>query len=356
MAKWLDAAPVGDPARVHAEGTSQRATIEEARERVAAVLEIASRQVVFTSSASEAVATATFSATRSRPGAVLAASVEHSSVLESARQFGELRSIPTDPLGRVDVEAVAAALSRCNDHPVSLVHCQVGNHEVGTLQPVTEIADLCRRSGVLLHCDAAASGCKLPAFDEIGADFVSISSHKLGGPPGVGVLVVRRGLRLVPLVRGGAQERSRRAGMENVVGIVGFAAALEAMHSNRSREEATQRELISAMLDSALAIPGVHLAGPPDSKERLPHIACIVFDDLAGEPLLVSLDALGIAAHSGSSCSSEELAPSPVLEAMGLDPERSLRLSVGWSSTADDARVFADVFPAVVARLRNLAS
>lgn len=212
--------------------------------------------------------------------------------------------------------------------------------------------------GPLVHVDAAQAAGRVPvAFSELGADLMSVSAHKFGGPPGTGALLVRRGLRLPPLLLGGDQERARRAGMENVPAIVGFgAAAAELCSGGRLATEAAEAtRMTSALLEAALGVPGVQAYGATAPADRLPHIICVGVAGVEAEAVLLGLDQAGIAAHSGSACSSESLEPSPVLEAMGVDAERSLRLSVGWSTIDADIEAFAAVFPGVVARLRALA-
>ena len=206
-----------------------------------------------------------------------------------------------------------------------------------------------------MHVDACSLAGQVELdLDDLGADLVSVSAHKLGGPPGVGALVVRRGLRLEQLIVGGEQERARRGGMENVLGIIGFGAAAEALTQpgRLAEESAAARRRTDAILAAATAVEDVETLGDPVG--RAPHLVCIAVAGVEAEPVLLGLDQSGIAAHSGSSCSSESLAPSPVLEAMGVDAERSLRLSVGWSTTDDDVKAFGVAFPRVVTQLRAL--
>jgi cysteine desulfurase len=359
---WLEASPLAsaDPGRVHTEGRVVRATVESARDQVAALFGTRPRQVVFTSGGTEAVNAATWGAARARPGrAMVLADVEHSSVRDSSARAGDFARVEVDAVGRVHPAAVEAALDTVErgGEAAALVHCQAANHEVGTVQPVHDVVELCRSRGVLVHVDAcAAAGHIAMDLDELGADFVSVSAHKMGGPSGIGALVLRRGLRVDPLLVGGEQERARRGGLENVLGIVGFGAVAEVLATpgTLAREAADARRRTDALLSSATAVDEVEVLG--DRDERIPHVVCVAVGGVEAEPILLGLDQSGIAAHSGSSCSSESLAPSPVLEAMGVDAERSLRLSVGWSSTDDDVEAFASAFGPVVARLRALRS
>jgi cysteine desulfurase len=343
MLPWLSFA--ADPGRVHTEGRLSRAAVETAREQVAGLLGARPREVIFTSGATEAIVAAVWGAT-GRGGHVVVPAVEHSAVREASRAFaGEVTEVGVDGLGRVDPGEVLAAVRPAE---TALVHVQWANHEVGTLQPVAEVVAGCRERGVLVHVDAAAAAGHVDIdFAGLGADLLSVSAHKLGGPQGVGALLVKRGLRLRPLLVGGEQERSRRAGMENVAGIVGFgAAASAAIDGERERAQT------DALLAVACAVDGVVAYG--DVDRRVPHIGCVGVAGVEAEAVLLGLDQAGIAAHSGSACSSEALEPSPVLAAMGVEAERSLRLSVGWSTTDDDVAAFAAAFPAVVGRLRSL--
>lgn len=352
MREWLGS-PAGDPGRVHEEGRTVREAVEVARAQVAELLGVRPRQVVFTSGATEAVHAAAWGASWEHPGgAVLCAGVEHSCVRDSSARLGPVVDLPVDGAGRIDPEGVGAALRRTG-RAASLVHCQSANHEVGTVQPVAEVLEVCRRAGVPVHVDAA-SACGHVQLDlEDGPDFVSVSAHKLGGPPGVGALVLRRGLRIEPLLVGGQQERARRAGMENVCGIVGFGAAAAVLASGAlSAESAAARAQTERLAATVLAEPGTVQIG--DAAGRVPHIVCFGVDGVEAEPVLLALDRAGIAVHSGSACASESLEPSPVLAAMGEDPSRSLRLSVGWSTTDDDLDAFAAAFGRVVADLRGL--
>ena len=360
MIDWLESSghSAADPGRVHSEGRAVRATVEAARDQVAALLGTRPRQVVFTSGGTEAVNAATWGATRARPGAAIAlAEVEHSSVRDASARAGTVLRVAVDRLGRIEADAVEEVLEKAAGHgaPAALVHCQVANHEVGTVQPVREVIDVARRHGTFVHVDACmTTGHIAIDVDELGADLVSVSAHKLGGPPGIGALVVRRGLRVEPFVVGGEQERARRGGIENVVGIVGFGAAAEVLADpgRLALESADARRRTEAILRAATAVDDVEALG--DRDRRVPHLVCVSVGGVEAEPVLLGLDQSGIAAHSGSSCSSESLAPSPVLAAMGVDAERSLRLSVGWSTTDDDVEAFATAFPRVVAQLRAL--
>jgi cysteine desulfurase len=353
MLPWL--AVSGDPGRLHAEGRAARMAVEDAREQVAALFGARPREVVFTSGGTEAVNTAIFGAA-TRAGGVdvhlVVTAVEHSAILDASHRAGRVTLVATDGVGRYDPEVVMAAVTS----ETALVNVQLANHEVGTLQPAAEVAAACRERGVLSHIDACTAAGHVPLdFAAMGADLVSVSAHKLGGPQGVGALLVRRGLRLPPLLLGGEQERARRAGVENVAATVGFgAAAAELAGDGRLAEEAVEarRQTERVLAEAPARLPGLEIFG--DRQERVPHLVCLGVRGVEAEPVLLGLDQRGVAVHSGSSCSSETFEPSPVLRAMGVDADHSLRVSVGWNTTDDEVEMFLDALPEVVDRLRAL--
>jgi cysteine desulfurase len=349
MVAALDA--VGDPGRIHEEGMAVRVAVEQAREVVAATFGARPREVVFTSGGTEAIATAV-AGVASRGGHQVVTAVEHSAVRRAAEAAGEVTVVGVDRLGRVDPDEVAAAVRP----DTAAVHVQAGNHEVGTTQPVAEVVAACADHDVLVHVDAAQANGHLPVdLTALGADLVSLSAHKFGGPPGVGALLVRRGLRLRPLLVGGDQERARRAGLENAPALAGFAAACAALaDGGLEREAAAARRLTRRVVEAAAALDGIPVYGDPD--DRLPHVVCLGIEGVEPQAVLLGLDAAGVAVHSGSACSSEALEPSPVLEAMGVDAHRSLRVSVGWSSTDADVDALLEHLPTVVDRLRALGA
>jgi cysteine desulfurase len=396
MRPWL--AHPGDAGRVHAEGRAARVALEQAREQVAAFFGARPRELIFTSGGTESINAAIFGAaarsaeerdhkrdmsrkevdsgTRALHVAVgdprgagpavhvVTTSVEHSAVLEAANRAGRVTMAGVDGLGRYDTATVLAGIRP----ETALVTVQLANHEVGTVQPAAETVAGARERGVLTHVDACAAAGHLPIdFAALGADLVSVTAHKLGGPRGIGALLVRRGLRLPPFLLGGAQERGRRAGIENAVAAVGFAAAaaelsapalssVTAPPSPAPRlvaEAEAARGLTDLLLTEApKLVDGLTVFGDP--FDRLPHLVCFGVEGVEAEPVLLGLDQLGVAVHSGSSCSSETFEPSPVLSAMGVDADHSLRISVGWSSTTADVDVFLSALPAVVGRLRSL--
>jgi cysteine desulfurase len=351
MLPWIGHA--GDPGRVHGEGRAARVALEEAREQVAEFFGARPREVIFTSGGTESINTAVFGAA-ARSGAethVVTSAVEHSAVLEAANRAGTVTMAGVDGFGRYDPATVLAGLRA----ETTLVSVQLANHEVGTLQPAAEVVAGVRERGVLTHVDAcAAAGHVAVDFAALGADLCSVTAHKLGGPKGIGALLVRRGLRIPPLLLGGAQERNRRAGIENVVAAVGFAAAVSGLSGGRMEAEADAARAFTARLitDVPKLVDGVALFGDP--VDRLPHLVCFGVAGVEAEPVLLGLDQRGVAVHSGSSCSSETFEPSPVLAAMGVDADHSLRVSVGWSTTSNDVDLVLNALPEVVSRLRQL--
>jgi cysteine desulfurase len=347
----------GDPGRLHAEGRTTRVAIEDAREQVGALVGARPREVVFGSSGTEAINAAVFgAAARGREQGrmhVVTTAVEHSAVLDSVRrETDDVTVIGVDAHGRFDAAEVAAAV-RPN---TVLVSVQLANHEVGTLQPAAAVSAFARERGAIVHVDACAAVGHVPvSFAALGADLCSITAHKLGGPKGAGALLVRRGLRLAPLIVGGAQERLRRGGLENVAAIVGFGTACATLSDGDNL--ATEASTAAALVERAAAVLddlGATRFGDPDPRARLPHVLCFGVVGVEAEPILLALDQHGMAVHSGSACSSELLEPSPVLAAMGVDADHSLRVSVGWNTTADDVERFVAALPDIVSRFRQL--
>jgi len=360
LTQWANL-PTGDPGRVHEEGRIVRDALEAARGQVAALVGVTGRQVIFTSGATESINAAVWGATREVPGGpVLCAAVEHSAVRDASARLAPTEDIPVDSAGRLQVDALRERLQSDSLPRPALVHCQWANHEVGTLQPVHQIVSLCREAGITVHVDAAAACGHVPTdLAALDADLVSISAHKFGGVPGAGALIVRRGTRFDPLLVGGEQERGRRAGLEALPALLAFGAAAAALAGEggaaMTAEAAAARRRVAFVVEAALAVEGVAVVGP-GMEGRLPHLVCLGVHGVEAEPVLIGLDRAGVAVHSGSACSSESIEPSPVLEAMGVDPSHSLRISVGWTTTDEDCRAFVHEFPRVVGDLRALRS
>ncbi len=353
----------GNASSLHAEGRRARQGIDEARERIAAIIGAKPREIVFTSGGSEgdnlAIKGAAWAAS-ARGRHIVTSSVEHKAVLNTCaileRSGFEVTYLPVDRYGRVDPAEVEAALT---DH-TALVSIMYANNEVGTIQPIAEIGAICRRAGVLFHTDAVQAGGFLPLdVDRLGADLLTLSAHKVYGPKGVGALFVRQGTALLPQVQGGAQERQRRAGTENVAGIVGFARALDLVQGDpaaRDAENAGLAVLRDRLFASVRDLEGIAATGHP--VERLPHNASWLIDGVEGGDLIAALDLGGVAGSTGSACISGSDEPSHVLLAMGFDPEQShgaLRLTAGRSTTATQIDQAAEVLRASIARLREQA-
>lgn len=334
----------GNPSSVHSVGAEAAAGLDEARASVAAVLECSPSEIIFTASGTEAdnlaiIGTASYATGGGRH--IVVSAIEHEAVLRSAealRERGfEVDLAPADGSGLVAPEAVAQ-LVRADTVLVSVMYA---NNEIGTIQPIREIARAARAANehVLVHTDAVQAAGALPLDPRaLGVDLLSLSAHKFYGPRGAGILYARRGVRLAPIIYGGGQESGRRSGTQNVPAIVGMARALELADADREIESARQRELRDSLITGVLEhIPGAHLAG--HRELRLPGHASFYFDDRSGESVLVDLDALGIQCSSGSACHSGMTEPSRVLLAIGLPagPARNgIRMTLGRETTADD--------------------
>jgi cysteine desulfurase len=351
--------PAADPGRLHEEGRIVRDALEMARQQVSDLLGVTPRQVVFTSGGTEAINAAVFGAIRRRGDApILLTGVEHSAVREASERAAVVEVLPVDGTGRVELAALEERLSGDGSLP-ALVHCQWANHEVGTIQPVHEVVELCRAKGVAVHVDAVAACGHVPVdLGTLDADLVSVSAHKLGGIPGSGALVVRRGSRFDPLLVGGEQERARRAGLEALPAHLAFGAAAAALAEDGQRligqESVRALAQMATIIGQARTLDAVEVVGPLDPSQRLPYLVCLGVGGVEAEPVLIGLDRAGVSVHSGSACSSESIEPSPVLEAMGVDPSHSLRVSVGWPTTDDDVQAFGPALRSVVEDLRAL--
>lgn len=352
----------GNPSGLYAEGRVARQAVDDARDRVAAAIGATSTsEIIFTGSGSEAdnlalQGVAWEQRLEGRGAHLLVSAIEHSAVLQTAhalaRQGFSVTLLPVDAQGRVDPETVREAL-RDDTILVSVMHA---NNEIGTIQPIAEIAAICRDLGVPFHTDAVQTVGQLPIdVEELGVDLLTLSAHKVYGPKGVGALYVRRGVPLAPHTYGGAQERERRAGTENVAGIVGMALALEKavalLPTERERLTALRNRLIAGILEK---VEGAQLNGHP--TERLPGNANFSFEDVDGESLLLRLDLEGVAASSGSACSAGSIEPSHVLTALGLSPKlakQALRLSLGRGTTEDEIDQVLQLLPRLIERLRR---
>jgi len=354
IAEWLTL-PQADPGRGYEEALIVRRAVETARDALARLVGATPRQVVFTSSIAESVNTAVAASLRGG-GRVLAARVERSSVLESAARWGELDALDVDRDGRVTVASLEAGLDAA---PTALVCLQLANHETGTLLDAGPLIAAAHAAGAAVHLDASlAVGHVALDAGSLGADYTTLCAEGLGAPLGTGAVVVRRGLRLRPLIVGGDQERARRAGLENVVGILGLGAAAGVLGDDDgallAAEARTAASLIARLEGGARELDGVRAVGDASAQGRVPHVRCFVVEGVEAEPVLLGLDRYGVSVHSGSACSSETLERSEVLAALGVDEDHSLRVSVGWSTTDEDVDAFLAAFPKVLAELRAL--
>jgi cysteine desulfurase len=349
----------GNPSSVHGFGQTARHAVDEARAVIAGAIGARDPdEVVFTSGATEAdnfALIGTGYANEGRGRHLVISPVEHHAVLEPAR-FLESRGfavtlLPVDGTGRVDPEAVRRAL-RPETILVSVMHA---NNEIGTLQPIDEIGRITREAGVIFHCDAAQSLGIIPLdVDALGVDLLSLSAHKRYGPKGVGALYIRRGTPLVRFLHGGSHERNRRAGTHNVPGIVGFGAAVRVALDVMGREAPRLRALRDRMAAGLLALDGVRLNGHPTA--RLPGNVNVSFRGADSESLLLALDLQGVAASSGSACTSGSLEPSHVLSAIGLEPEvaaGTLRFSLGRWTTDEEIDYVLEILPGVLEQVRS---
>jgi cysteine desulfurase len=343
----------GNPSGSHAVAREARKALEEARDLVAECLGARPGEVVFTAGGTEADNLAIAGAHAVRPGVVVCSAVEHHAVLHACEHLGGVLA-PVLPSGVTDLDAFAGLL----DPGVSVVSVMLANNEVGTVQPLAEVAAVVRERapGAVLHTDAVQAFSWLDvATLAAPADLVAVSAHKFGGPKGVGALVVREGVKVAPLLRGGGQERDRRSGTHNVAGIVGMAAAMEATVSGRAATVARVGPLRDRLADGLLA-------AVPDSAETGDRAAKVAgnchlsFAGVESEALLVLLDGAGVCASAGSACTSGAMEPSHVLTAMGVPRERalgSLRLTLGTTTTDADVDTALAAVPPAVARLRG---
>jgi cysteine desulfurase len=351
----------GNPSSVHHFGQQAKAAIDEARTEVATLLSADPSEVLFTSGGTESDNIAIRGAAEALEATgrrhLIASSIEHEAVLNTlkalAKRGWRTTLLPVDQTGIVAPDALRAALA----DDTALVSVMHANNEIGTIQPIAELARIAHDRGALFHTDAVQSAAKLPvSVRSLGVDMLSISAHKFYGPKGVGALWIRRGLRVLPLLTGGRQERSRRAGTENVAGIVGMGVAAR-IARGKMADEGTRLSALRDRLEAEIlaAVPGTAVNGA--REPRVPNTTNVSFDRVEAESLLIALDLEGIAVSTGSACSSGTLEPSHVLKAMGFNAHRaqnSIRFSLGASSTdAEIDRVIA-VLPKMVEKLRSL--
>jgi cysteine desulfurase len=347
----------GNPSSLHWFGQRARAAVEEARGQVAALLGATPPEIVFTAGGSESDNMALRGALAKPSGArrkLVTTAIEHHAVLNTAKALRDeghpVEIVRVGEDGRLDLDELRTKV----DDATLAVSVMLANNETGVLQPVAEVARLAHERGALLHCDAVQAGGKTTVdVRALDVDLLTLSAHKLYGPKGTGCLYVRRGTRMAPLVRGGAQERNRRAGTENVAGIVGFGVAASRAAEALAEDEPRIAALRDRLERLLLEIPGARRNG---ASPRVANTANVSFEGIDAEALLIALDLEGVAASTGAACAAGGIEPSHVLKAMGFSPERvqsSLRLSLGRGTTEQEVDYAAGVISAAVARQRQ---
>ncbi len=351
----------GNPSSVYSLAIESRGPLDAARDIVADILGAKANEIIFTSGGSEsdnlAIKGVAF-AQRKRGNHIITSAIEHHAVLHTCeyleKHFGfEVTYLPVDKYGVVDLDALAKAIRPTT----TLITIMMANNEVGTIEPISEIANMIKGKGIYLHTDAVQAVGSLDVnVDKLGVDLLSMSAHKFYGPKGVGALFVRRGTQLLAQQNGGGQERNRRAGTENTAGIIGLATALKLSYDELESRNEHVRKLRDRLVKGVLTIPRTVLTGHP--TDRLPNSASFCFEFVEGESILLNLDMLGIGASSGSACTAASLEPSHVLRAMGIPVEvahGSLRMTLGTSNTAEQVDYVISVLPGIINKLRAMS-
>ena len=351
----------GNPLSIHSFGDAPREAMEAAREKVAQLIGATSKEIYFTANGSEANNMAIKGVAlmnRKKGNHIIVSAIEHQSVLNPAatlEKLGfEVTYIPVDRYGLIDPQAVAQAM-RDDTILVAIMHA---NNEIGTIEPIAEIAGVVKQSQAVFHTDAIATVGKIPVdVNELGVDTLSLSGNQFYGPAGAGALFMRRGVRLMPLIEGGVQERGRRAGSENVPAIVGLGVAAELAQQELSARTARLTPLRDRLIERLTQeIDHVILTGHP--TQRLPHHVSVCAEFVEGEAMLLMLNLHGIAASSGSTCTSKALKASHVLTSIGVDiavAQGSLVFTLGDDNTPEDIDYVADTLPPIVERLRAMS-
>ncbi len=351
----------GNASSIYSLGRKSFAALDEAHEEIAGILHCRPTEIIFTGGGSEADNLAIKGialAERRRGNHIITSAIEHHAVLHSCQQLERqgytVTYLPVDGNGLVDPAAVEAAIT----DQTALVSIMYANNEIGTIQPIPEIGRICRAKRVPFHTDAVqAAGLLDLDVTSLGVDLLSLSAHKFYGPKGVGVLYLRQGTRVLPQIVGGSQERNRRAGTENVAGAVGTAEALRLARAERDQETERLSALQGRLIAGMLRLEGARLTGHP--WQRLASSASFTLAGIEGESLLLNLDLMGVAASSGSACSSGDIEPSHVLTALGLSAAEArghLRLTIGHSTTNDDIDFLLEQVPGILERLRALSA
>jgi len=355
----------GNPSSLYAEAQEARKGLEGARRTVAGILGCRPQEIIFTSGGTESADLALRGvayASRRRGSHIVTSAIEHHAVLHTAERLEQegfrVTYLPVDGEGLIDL----AELERAVGEDTTLVSIMLANNEVGTIEPIAEAARVVKEKNphTAFHTDAVqAVGTLEVSVDRLGVDLLSIGAHKFYGPKGVGALYVRSRPPLQPQMLGGAQEKNRRAGTENVAYVVGMAKAMELAYGEFDARNAHYSALRNRLLDELPArVPYVHIVGPKDRSQRLSNSFSCCFEYIEGEAILIALDLQGVAASSGSACTSGSLEPSHVLTAMGLPLELargSLRLTVGKDNTREEIDYLLEILPGIVSRLRALS-
>ena len=348
----------GNPSSIHRFGRVATKAIETARKRVADLIGAQPSEILFTSGGTESNNTALFGIVNAKKGQVITSSVEHDAILEPCKKLESqgcsVIYLPVDNTATVDVEELKSVISK----ETLLVSIMYANNEVGTIQPIKEIAQICKQYAVPFHTDAVQAAGKVPVnVKELGVDLMSVSSHKINGPKGVGALYIRSGLKIDPYLLGGGQESGLRSGTENVANIVGFGKACQLAKENLDRNITYLRNLRDTLVDKVTKeISHVTLNG--HKENRLPNNAHFTFFGVNGEDLIIKLDENGIAASTGSACSVKTQKASHVLAAMGFSHEQitgSLRLTVGLTNTPQEIEQTVDALKKIVSELRAVS-
>lgn len=358
----------GNPSSLHAFGRRAKKLVEEARQKVASLIGASAEEIIFTGSGSEANNTVLSIFTcparkclESQKGHtdIITSKIEHPCILETAKCLQDrgihISYLDADCLGKVNIEQLKEMLTE----GTGLVSVMMANNEIGTMQDIKEIAQIAHQKGALCHTDAVQAVGKIPVnVKDLNIDFLTLSAHKIYGPKGIGALYVKKGMLFCPLIRGGHQEKGRRAGTENTLGIIGFGKAIEMRSIEMEKEEKRLRKLRTLLKDTIeKKIPDTRFNGHP--TDSLAGTLNLSFDGAEGEAILLYLDLKGIAVSTGSACASGSLDPSHVLLATGMQAERahgSIRISLGRENTEEEVKYLIDVLPDVIKKIRKMST
>jgi cysteine desulfurase len=349
----------GNPSSIHRYGRLARKAIEKARKQVATLINADSSEILFTSGGTESNNTALYGIAKKNPRSrIITSSIEHDAILEPCKRLEkegfDIIYLPANNYGLVDPLILKNNLTE----NTSLVSIMFGNNEVGTVEPIFDFANICKEKNIIFHTDAVQAAGKIPIdVKELGVDLMSLSSHKINGPKGIGALYIRKGISIDPVILGGGQENGLRSGTENVANIVGFGKACEFSRVNLLENISRMKELRDYLSNKIMQeIPEVTLNGHPET--RLPNNIHLTFLGVNGEDLLIKLDEYGIAASTGSACSVQIQKASHVLQAMGFSHEQitgSLRLTIGISNNLEEMDKTVDILKNVVTELRSVS-